>query len=73
MNHIVEKGEEALLSVNLGSNPNDNANTSIGAIADMVKAFASAASDAQINSLPAFTKSTQISSTVYIQPAKILL
>lgn len=67
MNHIVEKGEEALLSVNLGSNPNDNANTSIGAIADMVKAFASAASDAQINSLPAFTKSTQISSTVYIQ------
>lgn len=67
MNHIVKKGEEALLSINLGSNPNDNANTGFSTIVDMVKAFASATDEAQHYSLPSFTKSTQISSTVYIQ------
>lgn len=48
------------VNVNLGSNPKDNDNISFGEMVDLFN-------DATEVSLPSFTKSTHISSTVYIQ------
>ena len=48
------------VNVNLGSNPKDNGNISFGEMVDLFN-------DATEVSLPSFTKSTHISSTVYIQ------
>ena len=66
MNDNLEKGME-LFDISLGSNPKDNANVGFSTAVDLAMAAKSTYNDAKVNSLPAFTKSTQISSTVYIQ------
>lgn len=66
MNDKLETGME-LFNINIGSNPKDNADIALSTAVDLAMAAKSTYNDAKTYSLPAFTKSTQIASTVYIQ------
>lgn len=66
MNDNLKSGME-LLDFNLGSNPKDNADIGLSTAVDLAMAAKSAYNGAKTMSLPAFTKSTQIASTAYIQ------